>query len=29
MKAIETPHKFNTLLTLKVDGAEKHVLFKD
>ena len=29
MKAIETPHKFNTLLTLKLDGAEKHVLFKD
>jgi large subunit ribosomal protein L25 len=29
LKAIETPHKFNTLLTLKLDGAEKHVLFKD
>jgi large subunit ribosomal protein L25 len=29
MKAIETPHRFNTLLTLKTDGAEKHVLFKD
>ena len=29
LKAIETPHKFNTLLTLKWDGAEKHVLFKD
>src|SRR6516165_10131144 len=22
MKAIETPHRFNTLLTLKTDGAE-------
>ena len=30
MKAIETPHKFNTILTLKLDGApEKHVLFKE
>ncbi len=29
MKAIETPHRFNTVLTLQVDGAEKHVLFKD
>jgi large subunit ribosomal protein L25 len=29
LKAIETPHKFNTLLTLKLDDAEKHVLFKD
>jgi len=29
LKAIETPHKFNTLLTLKTDGGEKHVLFKD
>ena len=29
MKAIETPHKFNTVLTLQLDGAEKHVLFKD
>jgi large subunit ribosomal protein L25 len=29
MKAIETPHRFNTLLTLKLDGGEKHVLFKD
>jgi large subunit ribosomal protein L25 len=29
LKAIETPHKFNTLLTLNLDGAEKHVLFKD
>ncbi|BDG03649.1 50S ribosomal protein L25/general stress protein Ctc [Anaeromyxobacter oryzae] len=28
-KAIETPHKLNTLLTLKLDGAEKHVLFKE
>jgi large subunit ribosomal protein L25 len=29
LKAIETPHKFNTLLTLKLDGADKHVLFKE
>lgn len=29
LKAIETPHRFNTLLTLKMDGSEKHVLFKD
>lgn len=29
LKAIETPHKFNTLLTLKLEGVEKHVLFKD
>jgi large subunit ribosomal protein L25 len=29
MKAIETPHRFNTVLTLKMDGTEKHVLFKD
>src|SRR5690242_7403441 len=29
LKAIETPHKFNTLLTLKTDAGEKHVLFKD
>ncbi|ACL63497.1 ribosomal 5S rRNA E-loop binding protein Ctc/L25/TL5 [Anaeromyxobacter dehalogenans 2CP-1] len=29
LKAIETPHKFNTLLELQVDGASKHVLFKD
>jgi large subunit ribosomal protein L25 len=29
LKAIETPHRFNTILTLKMDGAEKHVLFKD
>ncbi len=29
MEAIETPHRFNTVLTLKMDGTEKHVLFKD
>jgi len=29
LAAIETPHRFNTVLTLKMDGAEKHVLFKD
>jgi large subunit ribosomal protein L25 len=29
MEAIDTPHKFNTLLTLKVDGGDKFVLFKD
>ncbi|WP_242395575.1 50S ribosomal protein L25/general stress protein Ctc [Anaeromyxobacter oryzisoli] len=29
LKAIETPHKLNTLLTLKLDGGEKHVLFKE
>jgi large subunit ribosomal protein L25 len=29
LKAIETPHRFNTLLTLQMDGAQKHVLFKD
>jgi len=29
MEAIDTPRKFNTLLTLKVAGAEKFVLFKD
>jgi large subunit ribosomal protein L25 len=29
LKAIETPHRFNTLLTLKLDGVEKHVLFKE
>ena len=29
LKAIETPHRFNTILTLKMDGAEKHVLFKE
>ncbi|HTP30284.1 MAG TPA: 50S ribosomal protein L25/general stress protein Ctc [Anaeromyxobacteraceae bacterium] len=28
-KAIATPHKFNTLLTVKLDGTEKRVLFKD
>jgi large subunit ribosomal protein L25 len=28
-KAIATPHKFNTLLTLRLDGGEKRVLFKD
>src|SRR2546423_5349390 len=27
--AIDTPHKFNTLLVLKTDGAERRVLFKD
>jgi large subunit ribosomal protein L25 len=29
MKAIDTPHKFNTLLNLKVEGGDKFVLFKD
>jgi large subunit ribosomal protein L25 len=29
LKAIETPHRFNTILTLKLDGADKHVLFKE
>jgi large subunit ribosomal protein L25 len=29
LKAIETPHKFNTLLTLRLEGADKFVLFKD
>jgi len=29
LKAIETPHRFNTILTLKMDEVEKHVLFKD
>lgn len=29
LKAIETPHKFNTLLTLRLEGADKYVLFKD
>ncbi len=29
LKAIETPHRFNTILTLTMDGAEKHVLFKE
>ena len=28
-KAIATPHKFNTLLTLTLDGVQKRVLFKD
>ena len=28
-QAIATPHKFNTLLTLQLDGAEKRVLFQD
>ena len=28
-KAIATPHKLNTLLTLQVDGAEKRVLFRE
>lgn len=28
-KAIATPHKFNTLLTLQLDGAEKQVLFRE
>ncbi|MGB8931346.1 MAG: 50S ribosomal protein L25/general stress protein Ctc, partial [Anaeromyxobacteraceae bacterium] len=29
MAAIDTPHKFNTLLNLKVEGGDKFVLFKD
>jgi large subunit ribosomal protein L25 len=29
LKAIETPHKFNTVLTLKMDGTEQAVLFKE
>ncbi|HTN50918.1 MAG TPA: 50S ribosomal protein L25, partial [Anaeromyxobacter sp.] len=29
LKAIETPHRFNTVLTLETDGAKKHVLFKE
>jgi large subunit ribosomal protein L25 len=29
LEAIETPHRFNTVLTLQIEGAEKHVLFKD
>ncbi len=29
LKAIETPHRFNTVLTLEMDGTKKHVLFKD
>jgi large subunit ribosomal protein L25 len=28
-KAIATPHKLNTLLTLQLDGAEKRVLFRE
>lgn len=28
-KAIATPHKFNTLLSLQLDGSAKNVLFKD
>jgi large subunit ribosomal protein L25 len=28
-KAIATPHRFNTLLTLQVDGLEKRVLFRE
>jgi large subunit ribosomal protein L25 len=28
-KAIATPHRFNTLLTLRADGTEKQVLFKE
>jgi large subunit ribosomal protein L25 len=28
-KAINTPHRFNTLLTLKLDGGDKQVLFRD
>ena len=28
-KAIATPHKFNTLLTLQLDGVEKRVLFRE
>jgi len=29
LKAIDTPHRFNTILVLKTDAAEKHVLFKE
>jgi large subunit ribosomal protein L25 len=29
MKAIETPHRFNTVLTLQMEGSDKYVLFKD
>jgi len=29
LKAIATPHKRNTLITLKLDAGEKRVLFKD
>jgi large subunit ribosomal protein L25 len=28
-QAINTPHKFNTLITLKMDGASRQVLLKD
>ena len=28
-KAIATPHKFNTLLSLQLDGTEKRVLFRE
>src|SRR5919198_1255498 len=28
-KAIATPHKLNTLLTLQLDGSEKRVLFRE
>src|SRR5207245_5682457 len=28
-KAIATPHKFNTVIKLQVEGAERTVLFKD
>jgi large subunit ribosomal protein L25 len=29
LEAIDTPQRFNTLLTLEFEGARKHVLFKD
>jgi large subunit ribosomal protein L25 len=29
LEAIDTPQRFNTLLTLEVEGTRKHVLFKD
>ena len=29
LKAIATPHKFNTLITLELDGGHKRVLFQD
>ena len=28
-KALATPHKFNTLITLQLDGVEKQVLFRE
>src|SRR5438552_8495310 len=28
-KAIATPHKFNTVIKLQIDGTERTVLFKD